>query len=396
MSFLPVLLCSLAATTPSAADPPALAPANVVLRGNLTNSRIQFASGKGHVAFMGGSITEMAGFRPIVADRLQKQFPNCAFTFTNAGIASTCSTTGAFRLATDVLAKGPVDLLFVEFAVNDDQDAAHARRECIRGLEGIIRHTRTHNPNADILVTFFVNEGMLKDFAARRTPLTVAAHDAVAAHYQVPTVNLAKEVADRIPAGTLTWKEYGGVHPALPGNTLAADLIGKLLADAWKGPLPAGAAKAPHRMPDLPLDEGNYGSGRFVAPSTATLVKGWAIETPDPARIKGQWRERFRGLPLLTATEPGAELTLAFEGRAVGAYVLAGPDAGGVEASVDSGPVVSVDLYHRFSGGLHYPRTVMFATDLKPGKHVLTLWTTRAKNPQSTGIAARILQFVAN
>ena len=31
------------------------------------------------------------------------------------------STTGAFRLERDVLSAGPLDLLFVEFAVNDDQ-----------------------------------------------------------------------------------------------------------------------------------------------------------------------------------------------------------------------------------------------------------------------------------
>ena len=41
------------------------------------------------------------------------------------GIASTCSVTGAHRLTRDVLSKGDVDLFFIEFAVNDDQDAGH-------------------------------------------------------------------------------------------------------------------------------------------------------------------------------------------------------------------------------------------------------------------------------
>lgn len=89
-------------------------------------------------------------------------------------------------------------------------------------------------------------------------------------------------------------------------------------------------------------------------------------------------------------------MKLDFEGRAVGAYVLAGPDAGTLEASVDGGEFVAVDVFHRFSKGLHYPRTVMFATDLKPGKHTLTLRMAKTKNAQSTGTAARILQFVAN
>jgi hypothetical protein len=123
---------------------------NVKHRGSLENSRLVFEkTGKGHVAFMGGSITEMNGYRPMVCEDLRKRFPKTAFTFTDAGISSTCSTTGAFRLQEQVLDRGPVDLFFVEFAVNDDQDAHHDRRECIRGLEGIIRHVRQHNPAAD-------------------------------------------------------------------------------------------------------------------------------------------------------------------------------------------------------------------------------------------------------
>lgn len=62
---------------------------------------------------------------------LEKTFPETEFTFTNAGISSTCSTTGAFRLKEEVLGKGPVDLFFVEFAVNDNSDAGHAKRECV-------------------------------------------------------------------------------------------------------------------------------------------------------------------------------------------------------------------------------------------------------------------------
>src|SRR5205823_2007421 len=158
------------------------------------------------------------------------------FTFTNAGISSTCSTTGAFRVANDVLSQGPVDLFFIEFAVNDDQDAGHARRECVRGLEGLVRHCRQFNPNMDIVVTFFVNEGMLKTLQEGGTPLTTEAHDAVAKHYHVSTINLAKEVAEEITAGMHTWKQYGGVHPAPFGNAICAKMIDELFDRAWREP----------------------------------------------------------------------------------------------------------------------------------------------------------------
>jgi lysophospholipase L1-like esterase len=371
--------------------------ANVHPRGSLTNSRVQFEKKKtGKVAFLGGSITEMNGYRPLVCDYLVKKFPQTRFSFNNAGISSTCSTTGAFRLASDVLDKDPVDLLFIEFAVNDDQDAGHARRECIRGMEGIIRHARAHNPNMDIVITYFVNPGMLKTNQVGKTPLTIRSHEEVARHYDIPTINLAREVADRIKAGSFSWERYGGTHPAPPGNQLCAAMIAELLNDAWKGPLPANAAPARHRTTQPPLDPHSYGNGRFVDPSKANLVRGCKVETPEWKRVPGECRARFRAVPMLCATESGAELTLEFEGTAIGAYLLAGPDAGIVEAAIDDGSFTKKDLYHAFSKGLHYPRTVMFAADLKPGRHTLKLRTTDQRNPESKGHAMRILQFVAN
>ena len=82
-----------------AADAPQPIGGQVQLRGSLTNFRIQFEHTQtGRVALMGGSITEMEGFRPMVCESLKKRFPVTDFEFVNAGIASTCSTTGAFRL----------------------------------------------------------------------------------------------------------------------------------------------------------------------------------------------------------------------------------------------------------------------------------------------------------
>lgn len=366
---------------------------NVVLRGNLENSRRVFEkTGKGHVAFIGGSITEMNGYRPMVCANLQKRFPGTAFTFTDAGIASTCSTTGAFRLQDQVLAKGPVDLIFVEFAVNDDQDAHHARRECIRGLEGILRHVRTHNPAADLVVTHFVNEGMLETFKKGEEPLSSRSHNEVLERHQVSGIGLNREIAARIQGGTLTWKQFGGVHPGPDGNRICANMIERLLDRAWAAP---GAAPKPHAV-QAPLDPNSYDRGRFVDPAEAKIAGGWTIETPDWSALAGECRGRFKKEKMLCATKPGASLTLAFKGRAIGIYLLAGPDAGTLEASIDGGAARVVDLYHVHSGGLHYPRSVIFDADLADGDHVLTLTLGAQKNAASKGTAARILKFCAN
>ena len=386
------LLLALALPAWSAAGPPF--GDNVQLRGSLDNSRIRFErDAKGRVAFIGGSITEMDGYRPMVSDILKKRFPGTMFSFLNAGIASTCSTTGAFRLEHDVLSGGPVDLLFVEFAVNDDQDAHHTRVECIRGMEGIIRHALVRNPKLDIVVTYFVNPEMLRTLEGGQAPLPMDAHEEVAKYYGISTIHLGREVAAEIAAGALTWEKYGGTHPGPAGNTLCASMIDELFNRSWTAPLPPGAVTA-HPLPAAPLDPMSYASGRFVDPKEAVVKQGWTLGVPDWKALPGGKRDRFTAIPMLCAAEPGAEATLDFEGTAVGAYIVAGPDAGIAETSVDGEPFRQVNLYHAFSQGLHYPRTVMLGTDLKPGKHRLDLRI--AAETHSAGHAMRIMEFVAN
>jgi lysophospholipase L1-like esterase len=370
---------------------------NIVLRGSLHNSRLQFLTKKkGHVAFMGGSITEMNGYRPLVCELLQCRFPATKFTFTDAGIASTCSTTGAFRLERDVLSKGPLDLFFVEFAVNDDQDAAHSRRAAIRGMEGIIRQVRKHNPCADVVMVHFVNPPIMEAYGDGRMPISIAAHEAVARHYGISTVNLAREVTQQIAAGDLSWKEFGGTHPGPQGNAMCARMIDELLTRAWPQPPYANAAPQPHSIPQEMLDELSYATAVFVDPRNAQAGDGWQWHVPDWTSLAGACRQRFAATPMLCGETAGAELALTFHGTTVGAYVLAGPDAGTLEVIVDDGQSSSVDLYHRYSRGLHYPRTVILATDLASGEHVARIKISADKNLQSTGHAIRILQFAVN
>lgn len=370
---------------------------NTIYRGSLQNSRIQFEKHKsGRVAFIGGSITQMEGYRPILGGWLKERFPETEFEFVNAGISSTCSTTGAFRLREHVLSKGRIDLFFVEFAVNDDQDAGHTHQACVRGLEGILRQARTLQPHMDIIGTHFVNPAMLKTLQDGRMPLSMAAHEQVLQHYGVSTNFLARELADRIQAGTMDWKTFGGTHPKKPGNTLAAEGAIRILEAAWQSPLPAKARRSAHRIPAEALDAGSYYNARFLSPALATLDQGFSYFEPDWKKIPGGFRNTFAGMKLLCAEKVESEAVLKFEGRTLGAFVLAGPDAGIVEVSIDGGKPKLVDLYHSYSRGLHYPRTVILTTDIEPGEHTARIRIAKQRNPQSKGTAARILQFGAN
>ena len=141
------------------------------------------------------------------------------------------------------------------------------------------------------------------------------------------------------------------------------------------------------------LDEGHYTQLRIGIESASITISGETSDLFIPSGAQS-------GLKLTGGfnIDPNVitELTLDFEGTAIGAYVLAGPDAGTVEVSIDDGPVKAINLYHEYSRGLHYPRTVIFDADLKAGGHALHLRISGDKDARSSGHALRVLHFVEN
>ena len=346
---------------------------NFTLRGDYQNSRIQFEQNKrGHVAFIGGSITEMDGYRPMVCNILKKRFPDTEFKFTAAGISSTCSDTGAFRMQRDVLSKGPLDMLFVEFAVNDDQDSDQAYHDALRGMEGIIAQARKHNPKVDIVMTMFVNENILEKLQKGEITDSVKAHSKVAEHYNISVNHLAQELAELITAGKMNWKKFGGVHPNQYGNTMCATMIANALLPEWQKPLAVDAVAKDH--PAVPLlDPKSYSRGRLLPFSDINTDEHWKKDVPNwPKENKGKVRGHFINTPMIYSSTAGAKLSIKFTGTAIGAYMLSGPDTAIVKVTVDGKQSKEIETLRKYSS-FNYPMTVMFFNELEDGEHSLEL-----------------------
>ena len=371
---------------------------NFILRGDFMNSRIRFErENVGHVAFIGGSITEMNGYRPMVSTMLEKRFPKTEFTFTQAGISSTCSDTGAFRFARDVLSQGPLDMLFVEFAVNDDQDGQKSLQNALRGMEGVIAQARKHNPMVDIVMTFFANENILDHLGENKNPPSIAAHSKVAEHYGVSVNHLAQELSDLINAGKMDWKKYGGVHPNEYGNTMCASMIANSLLDLWSKPLPGNAQPKPHPKVS-PLDPFSYVNGRFLSFDQVDIDENWKKGVPNwKNENRGKVRSRFLGIPFIYANQTGAKLKIKFEGTAIGAYMLTGPDSAIIRCTIDGKQSKKIDTLHRHSG-FNYPMTVMFFNELSDRPHILELEILKNQKGRirEGGEAFRVIQFTGN
>jgi len=367
------------------------------LRAGLKNCRIKFVREKqGRVAFLGGSITYNSGWRDYVCDYLRRRFPDTEFEFIAAGIPSTGSTPGAFRLQRDVFKNGPVDLLFEEAAVNDATNGRSATEQ-IRGMEGIVRHARQLNPKLDVILMHFVDPEKMALYEQGAVPAVIRHHEQVAEHYQVPSLNLALEVTERIRAGEFDWPhDFRNLHPSAFGQNVYFRAMKHMLDAAWADALTEQERMAAHPWPQTPLDRFSYDNGHLMSIYNAELGTGFRLIPAWCPSDGAGTRSGFVNVPVLEADQPGAMLKLRFTGSAVGLFVAAGPDAGTVEYSIDKAPYGELKLFTRWSSRLHLPWAYILAAELGPGVHELRLRISERKHGQSQGHACRIVHFLVN
>ena len=135
---------------------------------------------------------------------------------------------------------------------------------------------------------------------------------------------------------------------------------------------------------------------RIVSIESAEHLRGFKlVESWAPSDKKGT-RPGFVRVPMLVGENPGDGFEFTFEGRAVGLWVAAGPDAGVVEYAVDGDRWKTVDTFTAWSAGLHLPWVHMLETELDMGMHTLRLRIAAEKNPNSAGHALRIAHFLVN
>jgi sialidase-1 len=352
---------------PSATAESAAGDANTVVRGNLERSREKFTQTKtGRVAFLGGSVTNLA-WREAVMRYLLKRFPETKFDFINAGLNGTSAELGAFRMEEDVFGRGPVDLLFLEFAVNGGS---------IEAMEGIVRHARALSPEIDIIQMHIAARWFSDSLDAGSIPGAVADHERVAAHYGNSSLHLYKEIHDRMKKGDFTWAEFApdGVHPSAFGSTVYAEFIDNFLEMMWARPdEKAQAAVLPPPLTKAPWEHGSLIPFEKAA-STAGFetVKNWYPERNG--NLKGP-------LNFLAASAPGASLSFAFQGTIVGLYSVVGPDSAVVEYRIDDREWKQLDTardswypndWYRLNG-------FVLETALADSAHTITFRTT--ENP---------------
>jgi lysophospholipase L1-like esterase len=365
------------------------------LRGGLANAHRKFEQEKtGRIAFLGGSITAGGGWRDHAMKYFQAKFPQTKFEFIAAGIGSMGSVPHAFRLERDVLSKGPVDLLFVEAAVNDSSNIPDHPEQMLRGMEGVVRHAREANPLTDIIHLHFVMPPHMDDYHKGKVPVSIEQHEKVAVAYGNASLNLALEVTERIDAGEFTWdKDFKGLHPSAFGHQLYANSIARMLDAAFAKPL-AGAAKS-HVMPAM-VDAQSYAKGRFGDIAEAKILQGFTLDPAWRPTDKKSTRAGFVDVPGLVATQADAAFDFSFTGIGCGLFIAAGPDAGIIECSIDGGESRQFNTFTHWSTGLHLPWALILDDSLPAGSHTAKVRIIAPNDARSTGHALRVFHLLLN
>ena len=306
------------------------------------------------IAYFGGSITQMDGWRRLSREWLQQEYPACPFTEIAAAIGGTGSGLGVFRYQHDALRHKP-DLVFIEFATNDSS----AWPEAIwANFDGIIRQTWRANPETDIIFVYTITSPMMKDYGAGMCPRAASAMEQLADHYGIPSIGFGPRVAAEVKAGRLVMS-LGEVETAVPKETPNRDNLineelkkqGKLLfaRDGTHPALPGhgfylkSIQAAWKQMQDLPPADH---AQKLAAPFYDARLEAAKMVPIAPSMCRGHWtklppddpnQKRFedRGGQMWMADTPGDKLVFKFRGTECGLYDLLGPDCGQVWITVD-------------------------------------------------------------
>ena len=191
------------------------------------------------VAYIGGSITEGAGSGILANSYVRKSVSflketygvgegttkGSNISYVNAGIQGTPSSLGCIRYKKDVLLQYGKkteevypDIVFVEFAVNDDADVTKGE-----AYESMVRDI-LKQPNAPaVVLVFSVFRDGQWNLQDRYIP--------VGKKYNLPMISIKNAIIPEINSGKITNDDFfssDGLHPNIAGHQIMADCINYL------------------------------------------------------------------------------------------------------------------------------------------------------------------------
>ena len=358
--------------------------------GKLPAKEVQIRDGIGHVmekiragkevtvAYFGGSITSMEGWRTLSFDWLQREYPQAKFKMVDAALGGTSSSLGVFRLGADVIEKRP-DLVFIEFTEND---RGLLPKTIWENYDGIVRQLWKSNPAIDIVCAYTITKATIGDALSGRFCDSQSATEMIAEYYGLPAVAFGTRIAEELRAKRLvmslgevkdvaptaasesvktvianlakegkTLFAEDGVHPTMPAHGFYLDSLKKLWKAMEDKPSVDHSAKLAKPYYSARMEQAK------TVPVNEKMMSGSWHALPRPKgneRNLMWWYERRVG-QLWQADKEGDRLSFKFNGTTCKIFDLMGPNGAYIKIKVDGKEVGrakrfdSYCIYHRLS-----------------------------------------------
>lgn len=169
------------------------------------------------VAYLGGSITEglTAGDDDCYAKLTYEHFAEKYGTgdnvkYCNAGLSGTPSRLGALRLERDVSQYNP-DICFIEFAVNDGNDADHQN-----SYESIVRELIEHDVAVVLLFSVTAEDYSAQDYMKQ-----------IGEWYKLPMISYCDALRYMFENKQMKWEDFSDdqSHPNVEGHKIVAEMV---------------------------------------------------------------------------------------------------------------------------------------------------------------------------
>jgi hypothetical protein len=359
-------------------------------RGSLKHTKAKIIEGKLTVGFIGGSITDARprhNWPEPVIGWLAEQFPHTRIAVENAAIGATGSDLAAFRAKRDLIDRG-CDLVFVEYAVNDEGTPSEQRR---RSREGLIRQLLAGGVR-DVVLVYTYSSGMYEAMSNGEVPDTIGEFERIADHYSISSVWMGLHAFEEVRRGLMRFEEWlpDGLHPTSRGSlSYGASVIHYLRQQL---------DKAASVDSDSCVDEASEHAAPTELPAPLD-AKCWedvyelpleSIHTTGPWTIRRwpyyEWIDR-----VLETAATGARLSFEFEGRGLALGFDFGKTSAEFRYRIDGGEWqtekrdrpdwVGADGWYRLS---------YYGDDWLPGNHRFEAEVIHGNRPDCTGTNFRL------
>ncbi|MFZ2642238.1 MAG: hypothetical protein WA117_14665 [Verrucomicrobiia bacterium] len=308
------------------------------VRGGIPNSQYYFkanTSGNQYLFFIGNSVLAGTGLKDVNLRYSAQMMKGFKKHFPQAGMSETRhmqpggSWFGLFRCSRGQAIFGEVicsgHLAILDFAADDrNADIAQVKTS----LEGLVRQISLYRATHSRILVYTLTPEMLQAYKAGKTPEYIRVSEQIAAHYGVPSLNLAQYAAEKIIAGEISFEKFSadGINPTAAGAKIYAEAVAKFI-DALMAANPVPDKPKAYKLPP-PLFPETDDNGRIVAYEDPQVKCGGNWKPGQPSPI-GPFRH------VLVSCEPCSSLTLKFKGSEIGIIDVVDKDSADYEYAVD-------------------------------------------------------------